>query len=116
MNEQPDLFDHRAPPKYPDAPGFKEGTTSRDAAKAIAPAAANLREQVYAAIVRAGSAGLTADEAAAKCGMDVLNARPRVTELSACKRIKRSGMRRPSSTGTSSIVWIVNEEGCSCAT
>ena len=67
MKEQADLF-------YPAAPGFKEKTTSRDAARAITGDAMLLREQVFAAIARAG--GLVrrqpAGAGARDCGEDLL--------------------------------------------
>lgn len=73
-----DLFDHKP---YPTNPGFTEPTTSRDAARKIAPRAQTLRDQVLIAYRVAWPAGLTADEAAAKMGKSILSVRPRVTEL-----------------------------------
>ena len=49
MREQkmtPDLFDWQPPAGYPDAPGFKERTTSREAARKMEPRAGTLRGQV----------------------------------------------------------------------
>jgi hypothetical protein len=92
---------------YPRAPGFKERTTSRDAARAAAPGAAILRERVYAAFAGAGSRGLTADEAAAIVGRDWRSVRPRVTELAKADppRIVPTGERRRNDTDQSAKVW-----------
>ena len=95
---------------YHGIPGYKEKTTSREAAYAVAPKAEALREQIYQAIKNAGPFGATADEAAQAIGSFPLQARPRVTELRAMDRIKPSlNRRRPSSTGRSSIVWVVSD-------
>lgn len=103
MNEHPDLF------SYPRAPGFKESTTSRDAARAIVPAAAFLRERVYQAFVAAGAQGLTADEAAAAIGAPERkhSVRSRVTELSKEKppRLVLCQARRKNESGFMAKVW-----------
>ena len=93
---------------YHGIPGYKEKTSSREAAFAIAPSAEILRERIYRAIKAAGDRGLTADESAAAIRSTPLASRPRVTELRAMGRIKPSliNKRRPSSTGRSSLVWI----------
>lgn len=74
-----DLFSWRPP--YPHAPGWKEPTTSRDAAEAVEPSASRLRGDVLTVYRAAWPAGLTADEAAARLGRTVLSVRPRVSEL-----------------------------------
>jgi hypothetical protein len=74
-----DLFDWQPP--YPKSPGWTEPTTSRDAARRIAPKVQTLRDQVMVAYRAAWPAGLTADEVAAKIGKSILSVRPRVTEL-----------------------------------
>jgi hypothetical protein len=93
---------------YPGAPGYKENTTSKEAARAIAPAAEILREQIYRVVRDAGPHGATADEASAAIGVSPLAGRPRLTELRAVGRVRPSldNKRRPSSTGRSSIVWV----------
>ena len=84
---------------YPNSPGFKEPTTSRDAAKAIQSKAMTLRQRVYVEIVGAGSIGLTPDECAALLGETVLAIRPRVSELAAKDWIVPTGMRRTNASG-----------------
>ena len=89
---------------YPDSPGFKTGSTSKEAAKAVAPGAGAVRERVFEAIAASGG-GLTADEAAAIVGRKPAYVRPRVTELYRAGRIKPSGERRRNSTRLSAAVW-----------
>ena len=92
---------------YGGTPGWKEPTTSREAAEAIAPSAEILRERIYRAIKDAGAIGKTADEAGQEIGVSPFSSRPRVTELRAMGRIKPGlNKRRPSSTGRSSTVWV----------
>lgn len=90
---------------YPLSAGFKERTTSRDAAKAIEARgrARNLRARILA--LYASGRHLTADECAAVLNESVLATRPRITELQQLGLIEKAGERRPSSTGTSSHVW-----------
>src|SRR5688572_33192652 len=95
---------------YPDRAGFKESTTSRDAAVAIEAKgrARTLRDAVLA-WYDAGHQG-TADECAAALGESVLAIRPRVTELSISTptrpaRLERSGQRRCNASGHSAHVW-----------
>jgi hypothetical protein len=90
---------------YPDSPGFKEPTTSREAARVVSGTVAEGRESVFEAIRLAGSGGLTADEAAAAVGRTPAYVRPRVTELYKAKRIARTGERRRNSTGLRAWVW-----------
>ena len=113
---------------YPNTPGFKEPTTSRDAAKAVQSKAMTLRQRVYVEIVGAGSVsewspllrervyavvraagarGLTPDEAAEKLGKTVLAVRPRFTELAKKGRIVRTGERRRNISGLRAKAWRV---------
>lgn len=93
---------------YPQSPGYRAQPTSAEAARAVAPFAANVRDQIMAAFRAAGANGLTADEAGAKVGVDPFTARPRVTELLRMGLICKSSDRRPSSNGRSSIVWVAS--------
>lgn len=94
------------PAPYPKSPGFKEPTTSQEAATKFRGRAETLRAKVLAAIVEAGPNGLTPDEAAALLGETVLAVRPRVTELKEQCRIERSGERRKNESGMRAAVWI----------
>lgn len=93
------------PYEYPLTPGFKEGTTSREAAQAVASTAKNLRDQVYMAIWKTGRAGATADEIATRLGRTVLSIRPRVSELHKLERIVPTGERGTNESGLSAKVW-----------
>ena len=83
-----------APELYGGLPGFKERSTSLEAARAVAGSAENLRAEVLAAIKNAGERGLTADEAAFKLGRSVLSVRPRVSELRKAGKIAATVDRR----------------------
>lgn len=98
-----DLFQWAA--CYPRAPGFKERTTSRDAARAAESGAETLRAEAFAAIAAAGERGLTADECAADLGRGVLSVRPRVSELRNLGKIAPSGLRRRNESGAGAIAW-----------
>ncbi len=92
---------------YPRSPGFKERTTSRDAAVAMTSRASILRERVHAEIAAAGRSGLTADQVAARLGESVLSVRPRLSELyHACpSRIEPTGERRTNESRLKARVW-----------
>ena len=91
--------------QYPLFAGFKENTTSREAANAIEASgkAKTLRERVQA-FFATGRTG-TADEVAAYLSETVFATRPRVTELYQLDLIERTGERRKSSVGRSSHVY-----------
>lgn len=91
--------------KYPLFAGFKEHTTSREAAAAIEATgrAATLRERV-ANFYADGITG-TADDVAGWLGESPLSIRPRVTELYKLGVIERTGSRRKSSEGRPSHVY-----------
>ncbi len=93
--------------QYPAAPGFKEPSTSRDAAWAMQRDAENLREKVFAAIAAAGARGATADEIATFLVRSVLSVRPRVSELTKATppRIVPTGERRKNESGLKARVW-----------
>ncbi len=76
-----DLFEWTPPEGYPKAPGWKEETTSRDAAKAIGITACRMRADLLTLYRGAWPTGITADEAAAKLGRSLFAVRPRVSEL-----------------------------------
>ncbi len=91
---------------FPMTAGFKENTTSREAAEAIEKhgRAARLRDNV-AAYYRAGHKA-TADECAAALNENALAVRPRVSELHAKGLLVQTGIRRKSiAGGRSSHEW-----------
>ena len=88
---------------YPNSPGFKEPTTSRDAAQSMAKAAPKMREKVKAAFRRYGPA--TADQIADQLRLSVLSVRPRVAELARMGVIEDTGDRRLNDSGRGAKVW-----------
>lgn len=90
---------------YPNAAGFKEQTTSREAAEAIEKSgrAAKLRDKVEAYFILGNDA--TADEVADVLGVTPFSVRPRCSELYRLGLIERTGERRPSSEGRPSHVY-----------
>lgn len=96
-----DLFTFRE--SYPDAPGFKDRTTSRDAAASMASSVSRLRGMCLQALRDIGSS--TPDEIAAELGLSVLSVRPRITELAKMGRIIPTGETRPNASGRSAKVY-----------
>lgn len=92
-----DLFD------YPNTPGFKERTTSLEAASAVSCKACTMRELVLAVLQR--QPALTADEIAERLGVSVLSVRPRVSELHTAGKIAPTGERRLNMSGMAARVW-----------
>ena len=88
---------------YPTEPGFKEGSTSNDAAQSMKASAPKLRTRVRNAISKLGDA--TADEVAEALDITPFSARPRVTELATLGVIEYTGERRPNISGRSAKVW-----------
>ena len=95
----PDLFDWKAPPKYPEEPGYKEPTTSKDAAEKMKKRAPTLRALAIAEFKEVYPRTLTADELASRLKKTVLAIRPRVTELYKTGMIERHGPRRENTSG-----------------
>ena len=91
---------------YPDAPGHRNVDTSVAAALELAPKLGRLQRMTVTAIRDAGAHGLTADELAARLGMDRSSIQPRTSELRRKGIIRDSGRRRRNATGKLAIVWI----------
>jgi len=96
---QPSAFED-----YPTSPGYKETTTSKEAAKAISGRAEHLRDRALAHIANRPS---TADEVAEAIGETVLAVRPRITELKQLGKIERTGERRANASGQKAHVYRV---------
>ena len=99
-----DLFGKGAETGYPHTPGWKEPTTSRDAAEIIESSAETLRGEALR-LLKAHPSGLTADECADLMERSVLAVRPRITELKVLELIERSGERRKNRSGINAAVW-----------
>lgn len=91
---------------YSESPGYKERTTSKDAARAVSGRAGAMREQVFTVIASHGDLGRTADEVATALGETVLAVRPRVSELATAKRIVPNGQKRTNDSGLKAKVWV----------
>ena len=80
-------------------------TPSQEAAQHIAPSVGELQKLTLREIAKHQS-GLTADEVAARLGLDRLSIRPRCTELRKRNKIFDSSVRRKNQSGRSATVWI----------
>lgn len=99
-----DLFDA-------DPPAQMHSDTSRDAAEAIRPEAANLRAKVYAAICNAGRDGLTDEEGIERTGLPPSTYRPRRVELVTGGMVVDSGRTRKTASGRKAGVWVATGGG-----
>lgn len=93
--------------QYPQAPGWKEGSTSRDAAKIIEPTVSAAQAEVLQ-ILKTHSRGLTADQIADLMARSVLYVRPRVSELHTLGLIQRAERRGVNRSGIPAAVWIIS--------
>lgn len=101
-----DLFEHAR--RYPNAPGYQDTDTSREAAEAVEPAAKTIAALALVAIERAGATGLTAEELAETLRLDRVIVQPRTTELKLLGKVRDSGQRRHNaSSGKRAIVWVL---------
>lgn len=89
------------------APFKERGGASEEAAKAIGPAAGDLRGLVARAFFDTYPNACTADEIAAQLRVTVLSCRPRVSELRAVGLIEPSGERRRNRTSNqTATAWV----------
>lgn len=87
---------------YPLAPGFKEGTTSREAARRVDRPDV-MRSRVFDAIERRPS---TNEEIARALDLPITSVRPRTTELRLANKIEPDGKNtRINDGGRRTIVW-----------
>lgn len=108
MSEQPTLFDWEPPLRYPHRPGWRDHSTSREAAMKMKSRAETLRDKALD-LLRANPGGLTVHETAALAEVTVPAIQPRFSELVAMGKIKRSGERRRNASGMSAAVWVIKE-------
>ena len=88
--------------RYPNAPGYKRGGTSKAAADSMMAKAPTLRQKVLDVLFHQD---LTADECAAEVGKSLLSIRPRLTELLALGKIADTGETRTNDSGKKATVW-----------
>jgi predicted ArsR family transcriptional regulator len=92
--------------QYPQLPGWKEPTTSREAALAISVDAKNLRDRVFKLLQSlAPDEDLTADQIAIRLQRSPLSVRPRVSELAAAGKVQRTGNRSKNESGMTAHRW-----------
>ena len=97
-----DLFGHKPntiEASYPDAPGFKVGGTSEEAAQRVTRLAGKLFKPILQEFMAAGQRGLTADQAAQRIGVSVLSMRPRISELKHLGYLSYTGVRAENESG-----------------
>lgn len=100
---------HTPVSSYPDEPGFKENTTSKDAAESMRESAPRLRRAVLNFLEDWFPSGFTADEIASRLNLSILSIRPRVSELSTVGAIEKTGERRKNESGQTAHVWRVSK-------
>jgi len=93
---------------YPDAPGWKESDTSREAAIAIKEASGPIARAVHS-VIRSAPQGLTSYEIADLLQMQHGTVQPRTSELKLKGLIRDSGMRRLNLNRRRAIVWVAIE-------
>jgi hypothetical protein len=91
---------------YPSSPGWREATTSREAAERIAGQALPLRKIVLDLIAKTPN-GLAVHEVADLLKRPVSTVQPRCSELRRLGEIQPSGQRRINASGARAHVWIV---------
>ncbi len=90
------------PPYSRNAP---KGTSDR-AAAGIAPHTPNQRSRVYAAILNAGATGLTDEQGQELTGIKTQSYTPRRGELVNEGKIRDTGERRKTRSGSPAAVWV----------
>lgn len=100
-----------------DLPFVRGSATSRAAAESMTESAATIRSKVLAAVVAAGSAGMTCDEIEVALGLRHQTASARVRELAKAGAIRSAWQAGPPNlrhkktrltrSGRSAQVWIV---------
>lgn len=98
--------EHRAilRPKYPDAPGYSNETTSKQAAASIEPVTAVIAKEILGLITLRP---MTCEEIEKQTGHSHQTASARITWLKQHGYIKDSGRRRLTSSGRQAICWEV---------
>lgn len=95
------LFNVQAP-RYPDAPGYSNETTSKDAAASIAESAPDIGKRILAMIANTPSTCYEVEQA---LGLSHQTASARITHLRQKGEIEDSGITRPTASGRAAIVW-----------
>ena len=99
MNEQLSIFD------LPPLPYVRHSETSKEAAIKAEPASGTQRRRVLEEL-RKHPAGLTDEQMQALLGMNPSTQRPRRVELEKSGQVIDSGIKRPTQSGRSAVVWV----------
>jgi predicted ArsR family transcriptional regulator len=107
LDPQLDLFsDARPLPPY-----VRGSETSREAAESLSERALNRQQGTILAFLRdRGTEGATADEIEAHLPLIGDAIRPRLLELLAYGRVRRTTEKRPTRKGRAAFVWVAREE------
>jgi ParB-like chromosome segregation protein Spo0J len=90
--------------RYPESPGYKEPTTSKEAAERVAGTSEAARGMILSLLWT--KPPMSADQIAAHFGWTVLYTRPRVSELHKMNAIKKAG-RVTNASGLSAWAWTI---------
>ena len=91
------------------SPGYKEHSTSKEAATKVASRSRKLRERTLDAIKRKHSYAATPEEVSEILNESILSIRPRFTELKIMNFIYDSGLRRKNYFNSNTKVWRYND-------
>ena len=88
--------------RYPSAPGYKRGGTSKAAADSMREKAPTLRDRVLGHLMFGPD---TADGCAYVLGETIMSVRPRLSELLKLGKIADTGKTEPNASGRMATVW-----------
>ena len=92
-------------PSYPEAPGYKNESTSKAAAESIKPRTKKLEERVLD-VIRSFPFGCSPERVCEELEENILSVRPRFSQLKAKGLIEDSGRRDRTLCGKQSIIWL----------
>jgi predicted transcriptional regulator len=94
---------------YPNAPGYSNPTTSKDAAKSMEPKASALRIRILSELQVRASFGATCDELEQAMSLSHQTASARLREMVLAGSIVDSEQKRRTRSGRGAIVWYAKE-------
>ncbi len=93
----------------------KRGTTSRAAARLVAPISKSIRLKILRHLQRCKTRGATDQELQEALSLTVSTEVPRRKELESVGLVVSSGLKRPTRSGCSAIVWVHRDFSNWCA-
>lgn len=104
---QDDLFDHKPPAKYPNAPGWTEPTTSKAAANSLTPDMLTYQQRVIAEwLLRRGAIGAIREDIAEGCALRESSVCGRLVELCSAGIAVKLDRTAPTSSGRQAHVYV----------